>query len=81
MKTSDWSPEFMASLAKKLGLSKNQVYKWSWDFRRKLKAKQYEAQLECKESMPPNSLQAALYSVKCQYKRAMLNYFRRINSN
>jgi hypothetical protein len=80
LRNPDWTPELIAVLARKVGLSRTQVYKWRWDYRQKLKSKKLEAQLECKELMPPTSLQAELYNVKCSYKRAMLNYFRSINN-
>lgn len=34
-KNSNWSKSFIKELAKKLGLTSTQVYKWNWDQRKK----------------------------------------------
>jgi hypothetical protein len=70
-KNSLWTKEQVVFLAEKTGLSEAQVYKWGWDYKKKLRkqAVQFNArELLCGEVMPPSKLDLDLVSVQRSYK-------------
>mmetsp|Transcript_29132 Transcript_29132/g.52107 ORF Transcript_29132/g.52107 Transcript_29132/m.52107 type:complete len:172 (+) Transcript_29132:105-620(+) len=70
-----WSKETYAELAARTGLSESQVYKWSWDYRKKLRShvpKESLVFLYCNETLSPSPLDTAMYAVQRAYKGALL---------
>lgn len=68
-----WTKEVFVELAAKTGLSESQVYKWSWDYRKKLRKRESKVNVDllyCTEVMPPTSLDSALYEVQRAYRGA-----------
>ena len=63
-KNSTWTKEQVLFLAENTGLSVAQVYKWGWDYKKKLRqqALQYNArELSCFEIMPPSTLDLEMF--------------------
>jgi hypothetical protein len=64
----------ISSLSEDTGLSESQIYKWSWDYRKKLrhmKPVEINETLLCHELLAPSPLDLALYSVQRQYRQSM----------
>lgn len=76
-----WSKQDIADLARRTGLTESQVYKWSWDFRKKTRIEPERGlqvdtrSLECEELLIPVLLDSSLYEVQRAY-RSDLNHFR-----
>ena len=78
-----WTKQDIAYLARRTGLSESQVYKWSWDFRKKTKGEPERVSpqlenckfLECEELLMPTLLDSCLYEVQRAY-RLDLNQYR-----
>lgn len=66
-----WTKEQVVELAKKTGLSEAQVYKWGWDYKKKLRkqATQYNyREFECREVMPLSKMDLDMASIQRAYK-------------
>ena len=73
-RNSSWTKEQVQYLSRKTGLSEAQVYKWGWDFRKKLKLEapeEMEGSFECEEILYPcpmdNTIWLAQQSFRLQY--------------
>jgi len=69
-----WSKKEIKALAEETGLSQSQVYKWRWDYRKKLQVDVIE-QLSAKsfvteEVLFPSQLEWELYELQREYKRS-----------
>ncbi|CAG9310268.1 unnamed protein product [Blepharisma stoltei] len=81
-----WTKEIVSELARKTGLSENQVYKWSWDYKKKIKQEgpwNDVKMLVCQELLAPSRLECDLYALQRRYKSALTdiqqkywNYYR-----
>ena len=72
-----WSKEQVAELSKRTGLSESQVYKWGWDYKKKLRLEGYwgnEENLICHETLMPSALDLAIYDVQRAYRIHMKNW-------
>mmetsp|Transcript_32958 Transcript_32958/g.57862 ORF Transcript_32958/g.57862 Transcript_32958/m.57862 type:complete len:174 (-) Transcript_32958:3084-3605(-) len=68
-----WSKETYVELAAKTGLSESQVYKWSWDYRKKLRKRESKVSVDflyCTEVLSPTPLDSALYVLQRSYRGA-----------
>jgi Homeodomain len=66
-----WSKILVVQLAAKTGLTESQVYKWNWDYRKKLRKNEnfpYDSKLVCKETIMPNKLEAEMIALQNFYK-------------
>lgn len=76
-----WSKQDITELSRRTGLTESQVYKWSWDFRKKARTEpEREVQVDaghlaCEELLMPVMLDSGLYEVQRAY-RSDLNHFR-----
>jgi hypothetical protein len=69
-----WTKQMISSLSEDTGLSESQIYKWSWDYRKKLrhmKPVEINETLLCHELLAPSPLDLALYSVQRHYRQSM----------
>ena len=67
-----WTKEKVVSLAEKTGLSEAQVYKWSWDYKKKLKKHSMNfnfSELICSEIMPPSNIDSEMIKLQKNYKQ------------
>ena len=75
-KSSNWTKEQVVTLADKTGLSEAQVYKWGWDYKKKLRKQALQCnvtELICKEMMPPSKLDLEMVSLQKTYKGFMVS--------
>jgi formylmethanofuran dehydrogenase subunit B len=75
-KNSIWSKEQVVFLAEKTGLSEAQVYKWGWDYKKKLRKQALHIntkELVCKEIMHPSKLDLEMVLLQRSYKEFMLS--------
>ena len=66
-----WTKEIVTELAEKTGLSEAQVYKWNWDYRKKIRKSERlpcDNKFMCKETMMPSRLDADLAKMQRLYK-------------
>lgn len=66
-----WTKETYTELASTTGLSEAQVYKWSWDYRKKLRQRESKVNvdyLQCMEVLPPTSLDTVMYDLQKSYR-------------
>ena len=66
-----WERNQVSELARRTGLTEAQVYKWGWDYRKKLKENFIDNSFDCKEMLLPSSLDAELFMIAKSYKMAM----------
>ena len=66
-----WERQQVAELARRTGLTEAQVYKWGWDYRKKIKENAIDYNLDCKEMLLPSSLDAEVFMIAKSYKMAM----------
>lgn len=75
-----WTKERITALSAKTGLSEGQIYKWSWDYRKKLKdsggLSEYSDTLACKEVLAPSLREQEEYDVVLEYRKAWSACFR-----
>ena len=67
-----WTKERVVSLAEKTGLSEAQVYKWSWDYKKKLKRLSMHfnvSELICSEIMAPSDIDSEMIKLQTNYKQ------------
>lgn len=68
----NWTKEEVIDLAKRSGLSEAQVYKWGWDYKKKLrlegKVNYDEVSFFCEEILMPNQLDFELYLIQKNYR-------------
>ena len=67
-----WDKKKVEELAKSLGLTALQVYKWRWDYQNKLKPPSpHKASkfLECSETLGMSEMTKAVHKVKDEYQR------------
>jgi hypothetical protein len=70
-----WTKLKIAALSYDTGLSEAQVYKWSWDYRKKLCFQQRAVigeSLKCAEIIAPSELDLAMYRVQRAYRQSMM---------
>ncbi|OMJ81729.1 hypothetical protein SteCoe_17781 [Stentor coeruleus] len=75
-RSSIWTKEQVVYLAEKTGLSEAQVYKWGWDYKKKLRkqASQYNIkEIVCTEIMPPTKLDLEMLNLQRSYKEFMVS--------
>lgn len=75
-RSSIWTKEQVVFLAEKTGLSEAQVYKWGWDYKKKLRkqASQYNIkEIVCTEIMPPTKLDLEMLTLQRSYKEFMVS--------
>ena len=66
-----WTKEIVVSLAEKTGLSVAQVYKWGWDYKKKLKKLSSHhniSELICSEIIAPSSIDLDMIQLQNTYK-------------
>lgn len=66
-----WSKEFVTDLASKTSLTESQVYKWNWDYRKKIRKSEklpYDTKLICKETILPSRFDAEIAKLQRLYK-------------
>ena len=71
-----WSKQKVEELAETLGLSCNQVYKWRWDFKKRLAHSQDDHALQpllARETLTPGQLEWDLDYLRADYKRLFEN--------
>jgi hypothetical protein len=70
-----WTKLKITALSYDTGLSESQIYKWSWDYRKKLRFQQSAGigeSLKCKEILAPSELDLAMYRVQRVYRQSMM---------
>ncbi|OMJ78384.1 hypothetical protein SteCoe_21816 [Stentor coeruleus] len=75
-KNSSWTKEQVLFLVEKTGLSEAQVYKWGWDYKKKLRKQAIQfniKELECTEIMPPSKLDLEMVTLQQSYKEFMIS--------
>jgi hypothetical protein len=73
----NWSKDTYAELAAKTALTESQVYKWSWDYRKKLRHRQAAVPsgfLVCTEVLAPTPFDSAVYGLQRAYRTAWRSY-------
>jgi hypothetical protein len=74
-----WPKEKITALADKTGLSEGQIYKWSWDYRKKLKDSgglmEHSDALTCREMLAPSRQEREEYQLLSDYRRAWSENF------
>jgi hypothetical protein len=68
----EWTKEQVAFLAEKTGLSQAQVYKWGWDYKKKLKrvaSRVNAAELFCDEVLAPSEIDLEINEIQKGYKK------------
>ncbi|CAG9331525.1 unnamed protein product [Blepharisma stoltei] len=71
-----WSKEKVVELAKITQLSECQIYKWAWDYKKKLKKDgilESSIKLECEETLVPSMLEYELFMIQRLYKSCTIN--------
>ena len=66
-----WSKKLVMELSEKTGLSESQVYKWNWDYRKKIRKSEKqpcENKLVCKETVVPSRMESELKQLQKIYK-------------
>ena len=66
-----WTKEIVVSLAEKTGLSEAQIYKWGWDYKKKLKKLTTHlntSDLICGEIIAPSSIDLDMIKLQNNYK-------------
>lgn len=66
-----WTKEQVVSLAEQTGLSEAQVYKWGWDYKKKLRkqAMQFNvAEVMCGEILAPSKIDLEMVELQKRYK-------------
>jgi len=69
-----WTKKLVLDLSSKTGLSESQVYKWNWDYRkkiRKLEGNEDDFKLGCKETLVPGMLEIELQKLQQGYKNSL----------
>jgi hypothetical protein len=72
-----WTKDTFLELAAKTGLTESQVYKWSWDYRKKLRRRESRVTvdfLHCTEVLSPTPLDSAVYTLQREYRSAWRAY-------
>ena len=72
----EWNKNEVRRLANITGLSESQVYKWAWDYRKKLKIEGQDLNIDLlvsNEKLLPSKLDQELYQIQRDYKYNMLN--------
>ena len=75
-KNSTWTKEQVLFLAEKTGLSEAQVYKWGWDYKKKLRKQLMHCnikELACNEVMPPSEIDLEMVLLQKKYKEFMIS--------
>ncbi|OMJ80413.1 hypothetical protein SteCoe_19315 [Stentor coeruleus] len=66
-----WSKKLVLELSDKTGLSESQVYKWNWDYRKKIRKSEKqpnENKLACKETLIPSKMEGEIIQLQKYYK-------------
>jgi hypothetical protein len=66
-----WTKKLVLELSKQTGLSESQVYKWNWDYRKKIRKSEkapVDNRLACKETLAPSRMEAELQKLQMGYK-------------
>lgn len=69
-----WSKKLVLDLSEKTGLSESQVYKWNWDYRKKIRKQEGnedEFKLGCKETLVPGLFNIELQKLQQGYKNSL----------
>jgi len=69
----NWSKQEVKQISRKLGLSESQVYKWGWDYKKKLRLEGLwgtEHSLLCSEVLVPDELSNSLFFIQRSYRAA-----------
>lgn len=72
-KNSTWTKDQVIYLARKSGLSEAQVYKWGWDYKKKLRKQALQFNVEeilCKEIIAPSKIDLEMMQLQRNYKEA-----------
>ena len=72
-----WGKEQVTELSIRTGLSESQVYKWGWDYKKKLRLDGCWGNVEsliCEETLIPSALDLAIYDVQRAYRIHMKNW-------
>ena len=67
-----WSKKLVAELSSLTDLSESQVYKWNWDYRKKIRRVEKnpsDSMLYCKETLRPSRLDEDLLKMQSDYKK------------
>lgn len=69
-----WTKKLVLELSNQTGLSESQVYKWNWDYRKKIR-KSEKAPLDnrfaCKETLAPSRMEAEMQKLQMGYKNSL----------
>jgi hypothetical protein len=80
---SQWTKDRITALAEKTGLSEGQIYKWSWDYRKKLKdsgnLSEYNDTMTCREVLEPSQQEHEEYRLLSAYRRDWSACFKQTN--
>jgi hypothetical protein len=66
-----WSKKLVLELSAKTGLTESQVYKWNWDYRKKIRKSEKlptENKFSCKETLMPGRLESEIMQLQKFYK-------------
>lgn len=72
-----WSKESVSALAEKTGLSETQVYKWGWDYKKKLRKQAGRGnvkELLCLEVIAPSKIDLDMDCLQRNYKVIATSY-------
>ena len=65
-----WTKDQVQDLSKTTGLSEAQVYKWGWDYRKKMKTEPVcNADLESPETLGPSLFDARLWTIQQTFRQ------------
>mmetsp|Transcript_7760 Transcript_7760/g.14757 ORF Transcript_7760/g.14757 Transcript_7760/m.14757 type:complete len:171 (-) Transcript_7760:2057-2569(-) len=80
-----WTKERISALSEKTGLSEGQIYKWSWDYRKKLKDSgsltEYNDTLTCREVLQPCLEEQEEYRLLSAYRKAWSACFKQYHDS
>ena len=79
-----WSKELVLHLAEVTGLTEVQVYKWSWDYKKKLRKQSVNYnvnQLVCFENIIPKKLDFEMIDIQNGYKESITIMMQHLNTD
>lgn len=74
-----WTKEQVQELSCRTGLSEAQVYKWGWDYRKKLRLDGFwedDIDFLCEEILYPSSLENSMWGIWRLYKQCMAESYK-----
>jgi formylmethanofuran dehydrogenase subunit B len=75
-KNAVWTKEYVVELSEKTGLTEAQVYKWGWDYKKKLRklaGKENFMELVCNEILPMSELDVEMIGLQKSYKEFIVS--------